>query len=346
MTSAIGRLLLVALVALAAAGCAGDDDGDSRAANAEGGAVAVLLPEGAGRWEAVDRRVFEQAFSEANVDYLISNAEGDAAQQQAQAEQALANGAKVVVLAHVDQTTGASIVERARGEGAVVIDLDRLTTGGGGADYYVSTDHGESGRLLGAGFVSCVDASGVDTPAVAVVGPPGPTALEEGYEQELQPKLDSGEWTRVGNWPVAPGAVGPIAGRLDGALATSDEAAEAVVEARRARGLEPVALAGLGSDVRTVQRVLDGRQCMAVYEPIRDESAAAADLAVSLVKGAEPSVDGSVETDDGKIPALLLDPVEVTKDTVRGAIVDKGLLTWQEICVGEFERACPPASER
>jgi D-xylose transport system substrate-binding protein len=347
LSSALARLLLIALVVLATAGCAGGgDDGDSRAANAEGGAVAVLLPEGAGRWEAVDRRVFEQAFSEANVDYLISNAEGDAAQQQAQAEQALANGAKVLVLAHVDQATGASIVERAHQSDAVVIDLDRLTTGGGGADYYVSTDHEQSGRLLGEGLVSCVDAAGVDTPAVAVVGAPASPALEQGYEQELKGRFDSGDWTQVGDGPIEQGAVAGVAARLDGALATSDEAAQAVVDARRARGLEPVALAGLGTDVRTVQRVLAGEQCMAAYEPVRDESAAAADLAISLVQGKEPSVDGSVDVDDGDVPALLLEPVEVTKETVRESVVDKGLLTWDEICVDEYERACPPPAER
>jgi D-xylose transport system substrate-binding protein len=346
LTSAPARLFLAMLVVLTAAGCAGGGGGDSRAADVKGGTVAVLLPEGAGRWEAVDRRTFEQAFSQAGVDYLVSDAEGDGSQQQAQAEQALANGAKVLVVAHVDQATGASIVERAHASDAVVIDLDRLTMGGGGADYYVSTDHEQSGRLLGDGLVSCLEAAGVDEPRVAVVGRPGSTALEDGYDQVLEPKLDSGGWTQVGNGPVEPGAIGSLAPRLDGALATSAEAAAAVVEARRVHGLDPIPVAGLGSDVRSVQRVLAGRQCMAVYEPTGDESAAAADLAVSLVKGAQPKVQDSVEIDGGDVPAVLLQPVAVTKDTVRDEVVSKGLYTWNEICVGPYARTCPPESER
>ncbi|MFZ0549062.1 MAG: hypothetical protein WAM60_26685, partial [Candidatus Promineifilaceae bacterium] len=42
------------------------------------GSIAVLLPDSASsaRWEADDRRFFEQAFDAAGVDYTIVNAEG------------------------------------------------------------------------------------------------------------------------------------------------------------------------------------------------------------------------------------------------------------------------------
>ncbi|MCB0242744.1 MAG: hypothetical protein KDI12_04995, partial [Anaerolineae bacterium] len=44
------------------------------------GSIAVLLPDSASsaRWEADDRRFFEEAFKAAGVDYTIVNAEGDA----------------------------------------------------------------------------------------------------------------------------------------------------------------------------------------------------------------------------------------------------------------------------
>ena len=55
------------------------------------GSIWVLLPDSASsaRWETDDRRFFEAAFEAAGVDYNIVNAEGDAATQQTQAEQAI-----------------------------------------------------------------------------------------------------------------------------------------------------------------------------------------------------------------------------------------------------------------
>ena len=59
-------------------------------------AIWVLLPDSATspRWETDDRPYFDQAFSDAGVEHTIVNAEGDAATQQSQAEQAIADGAE------------------------------------------------------------------------------------------------------------------------------------------------------------------------------------------------------------------------------------------------------------
>ncbi|MEM7336766.1 MAG: substrate-binding domain-containing protein, partial [Chloroflexota bacterium] len=64
------------------------------------GSIWVLLPDSASsaRWETDDRRFFEEAFDAAGVEYNIVNAEGDAQTQQAQAEQAITAGAKVILI--------------------------------------------------------------------------------------------------------------------------------------------------------------------------------------------------------------------------------------------------------
>nr|MCU0514672.1 sugar ABC transporter substrate-binding protein [Anaerolineae bacterium] len=66
---------------------------------AQAGSIAVLLPDSASsaRWENDDRRFLAAAFDAAGVDYTIVNAEGDAATQLTQAEQAITNGAKVIL---------------------------------------------------------------------------------------------------------------------------------------------------------------------------------------------------------------------------------------------------------
>ena len=98
----------------------------------DAGSIWVLLPESASsaRWETDDRRFFEEAFDAAGVEYNIVNAEGDAATQQTQAEQAITAGAGVIMMVNLDSGSGAAIIENARAAGVKVIDYDRLTMKG------------------------------------------------------------------------------------------------------------------------------------------------------------------------------------------------------------------------
>ena len=80
-------------------------------AAATSASVAVLLPDSQSsvRWETVDRPFLQKAFEEAGVEATIQNAEGDKATQQQQAEQAITNGAKVILLVNLDSGSGAAI---------------------------------------------------------------------------------------------------------------------------------------------------------------------------------------------------------------------------------------------
>ena len=62
----------------------------------------------------------------------IQNAQGDKSTQQQQAEQAITNGAKVLLLVNLDSGSGAAIEANAKSQGVKVIDYDRLTLGGCG----------------------------------------------------------------------------------------------------------------------------------------------------------------------------------------------------------------------
>ncbi|HET8949140.1 MAG TPA: substrate-binding domain-containing protein, partial [Solirubrobacteraceae bacterium] len=133
--------------ALAVAGC-GDDNSssDSSSSGSSGdkkpGKVAVLLPDSKSsvRWETVDRPFLKKAFDAAGVESEIQNAEGDKSTQQQQAEQAITNGAKVLLLVNLDSGSGAAIAANAKSQGVKVIDYDRLTLKGD-SDYYVSFDN-------------------------------------------------------------------------------------------------------------------------------------------------------------------------------------------------------------
>ena len=115
--------LVAATFAMAGLVAACGDDDEDTASNGGGtsteessgggdvGKVAVLLPDSQSsvRWETVDRPFLQKAFEEAGVEATIQNAEGDKATQQQQAEQAITNGAKVILLVNLDSGSGAAI---------------------------------------------------------------------------------------------------------------------------------------------------------------------------------------------------------------------------------------------
>src|SRR5688572_23255561 len=110
-------------------------------ASAQSVDIVVLLPDNAtssSRWEVDDRRFLDEAFQETGVSYRIVNAEADAATQMVQAEQAIGDGAKVLLMVNLSSAEGAQIIEMAHSQGVIVIDYDRMTVEGSGADYYVS----------------------------------------------------------------------------------------------------------------------------------------------------------------------------------------------------------------
>jgi len=88
--------------------------------------IAVLLPDSksSARWENDDRKYLAAAFDAAGVTYNIVNAEGDKATQQTQAEQAITNGAKVILFVDLDSASGAAIIKEAHAAKVKVIDYD------------------------------------------------------------------------------------------------------------------------------------------------------------------------------------------------------------------------------
>jgi D-xylose transport system substrate-binding protein len=328
--------------------------------------IVVLLPDSASsaRWEADDRRFLAEAFDEAGVTYSIVNAEGDAATQIAQAEQAITNGAKVLLMVNLDSGSGAAIIATARAAGVRVIDYDRLTIEGEGADFYISFDNEAVGRLQGQGLVAAVDAAIAagtltGTPQIGVLnGSPtdnNATLFRNGYFSVIQSKFDSGEWVLAAEQSV-PGWDNQQAlilfeqmqtdhPEINAAVAANDGLAQAVISARQNAGLGFIPVTGQDATVGGIQNVLAGRQSMTVYKAIRAEARAAAALAIAIVTNNTPAIEllasSAVNNGTNDIPSILLVPVSVTSTNVAETVIADGFRTWEEICVGEFEAFCP-----
>jgi D-xylose transport system substrate-binding protein len=358
-------LILTAVMcalAFAAAGC-GDDDDSSGGSTSGGGdsggkadKVAVLLPDSKSsvRWETVDRPFLKKAFDAAGVPVEIQNAEGDKSTQQQQAEQAITNGAKVLLLVNLDSGSGAAIEANAKSQGVKVIDYDRLTLDTDANDYYVSFDNEKVGQLQGQGLVDCLE--GASKPAVAVLnGSPtdnNATLFKKGYDSVINPKFKSGEWTEVADQSVPDWdnqkaltifeqMLQKANNKVDGVLAANDGLGNAAISAVKQRKLKQIPVTGQDATLQGIQNIVAGDQCMTVYKAIKKEADAASKLAIALAKGETPS-ETTTPIDNGthKVPSVLLEPVAVTKDNIKEYLGEPDFPKKEEICTGKLASKC------
>ena len=121
-TTVLAAAAVLATSALAA--CGSDATGGDAAAPTGNGAavenakVAFLMPDLAStRYELQDKPLFEAKMKQLcpSCTVIYQNADEDAAKQQQQANSALTQGAKVIVLDPVDSTAAASIVQHRAG---------------------------------------------------------------------------------------------------------------------------------------------------------------------------------------------------------------------------------------
>ncbi len=358
-TLRVAALAAVAVLSLGVAACGSDDDGGSGDSGSDkADKVAVLLPDtkSSARWETADKPFLQQAFDAAGVDATIYNAQGDKSTQQQQAEQAITNGAKVLLLTNLDSGSGAAIQANAKSQGVKVIDYDRLTLNGQ-TDYYVSFDNVAVGKLQGEGLVKCLDgASG--TPNIAVLnGSPtdnNATLFAEGYNSVLDPKFDDGSFKKaadqsVPDWDnqkaltIFEQMLAKTNNDIQGVLAANDGLGNAAIPALKARKLKQLPVTGQDATAQGLQNILAGDQCMTVYKAVKKEADAAAAIAIALAQGKEPTtVNG--KTNDGKrdVPSVLLTPEAITKDNVDVPIKDN-YVTYDDVCTGEYKAMCTEA---
>ncbi|MBV9920982.1 MAG: substrate-binding domain-containing protein [Pseudonocardia sp.] len=354
-------MVALAAVVLAACGSSGKSSssgsGSSASTSVGKGAVAVLLPDtqSSVRWEQFDRPYLNQALSAAGISHTIVNAQGDPSTQKTQAEQAITNGAKVILLVDLDPGSGAAIIASAHAKGVKVIDYDRLTLGGG-ADYYVSFDNTRVGVLQGQGLVKCLTASGISKPVVAELdGSPtdnNATLFAKGYNSVLNPlyatgKLAKGPNQAVPMWDnqqaltIYEQMLTQTSNKINGVLSANDGLANSVISAETARKLKYVPVTGQDATAAGIDHILAGQQCMTVYKAVKKEAAAAASVAIALVHGTTPVTNATVQNGPGKTtPAELETPVPVTATNIQSTVVADGFLTPQQICAGLYASLC------
>jgi D-xylose transport system substrate-binding protein len=342
----------------------GSSSGTTAASSgAKSGKIALLLPESkTARYESQDRPNFERKLKEICPDCqeIYSNADQDASKQQQQAEAALTQGAKVLVLDPVDAASATAIVTRASQSNVPVISYDRLITNAK-VKYYISYDNAKVGKLQATSLIdklkkdgktsgSLVMINGAPTDNNAKLFKEGAHSVIDGSGYKVAKEYDTPDWSpdkaqsEMEQAITALGKTGFV-----GVYAANDGNAGGAIAAMKSNGVNPKKIPTTGQDAELagIQRIVAGEQYMTVYKAIKPEAEAAATLAVGLLRGEQPP-SGLVNTKTangsaGDIPSVIMDPVAVTVDNINDTIIKDGFWKASEICTGQYAAGCKSA---
>jgi D-xylose transport system substrate-binding protein len=352
-------LAVLALVTLSTAACNSNNSSGGGNNAAPRIKIALLLPESqTTRYESFDRPLFEAKVKQIcdTCDVVYKNANSDKATQQSQAEAAISEGVKVIVLDAFDAESAGLSVDKAKQKNIPVVSYDRLVSNAD-LDVYISFDNEKVGKLQAQSLVDKLKKDGKTAGKVVMINGDKKDNNALLFNKGAHSVLDSSGFTVVpgedfwSEWKPA-NAQSFMEGQIAqlgktgfiGVYAANDGTAGGAIAAMRAKGINPIPpITGQDAEKAAVQRILSGEQYMTVYKAIKPQAEKAAEFAVALAKGQSITTTTTVNNGSKDVPSVLLDPIAVTKENLKDTIFADKFYTAADVCTGEFQAACTTA---
>ena len=331
MWHAIACAVAIATAVLAAFGCGGGSP-NPRRNQPEPLRVAFLMDTVAHeRWKR-DRELFIERIKERGAEPIVEVADGDSAKQLAQAQALLEKGVNVLVVIPHDAQRAGAIVEAAKARNVPVVSYDRLIWDAD-IDMYVSFDNVRVGEMQAQYLASRAPSGNY----VLIGGAPtdhNAQQLREGQMKALKPLIDrrairivsqgwATDWSPAEARKLTENALNQTKRQLAAVVASNDVTAGGAVEALAAANLAgKVLVSGQDAELDAVQRIVAGTQAMTVYKPVRSLARLAAEAAVKLAMRQDVPTVTAVNNGRRDVPAMLLPPISVDKDTIDTLIRD------------------------
>jgi len=343
--------VILALFAIVAAACGGDDEGGGETGGETGGGEGITVGVSWNnyneeRWAKWDEPGIVGALDAAGAEYISSDAGSSAEQQLADVENLISQGADALIILAQDGEAIKPAVQSALEQGIPVIAYDRLIEDPGAL--YITFDNVEVGRLQ-------AEAVFAQVPAGNYVFIKGNSAdanadfVHSGQLEVLQAAIDAGDVVNVGesytdNWDPAVAQTNMEQfltennNDVQAVVSSNDGMAGGVVAALEAQGLAgSVAVSGQDGDLAALNRVALGTQTVSVWKDARELGTAAGEAAVLLAQGtALGDIPNTIIFDSpggNQMTSILLTPIAITPDNLD-IVVDAGWISVDELCQG------------
>ncbi|HYJ45921.1 MAG TPA: substrate-binding domain-containing protein [Pyrinomonadaceae bacterium] len=290
------------------------------------------------RWQR-DKELVEARAKEvgANLDVQVANGSDDV--QIKQADNMLTQGVDVLIVAPHNGVVAASIVEKAKRQCVPVISYDRLIMKAD-VDLYVSHQVTKIGEMQGQyaldhapkGNYVLIGGSQTDNNAIL---------LRKGQMNVLQPAVDRGdikvvsdqyakEWLASEALRITEDAMTKTNNNIQAVVASNDGTAGGAIQALGPMASK-VVVTGQDAALDAVQRIVEGRQSMTIYKPIKPLAESAVDAAMKLARGEKVEAKDHVNNEKIDVPAILQEPIVVDKNNVMQTIIKDGYHKMEDV---------------
>lgn len=353
---------LICVVALTVASCgSGDESGDTTVAQGGGkdqvgGKVYYINPGSqAVRYIRFDGPNMEAAFKKRapGIDFQTLDGGNDAAKQLAQAETAIANDAKAIILSSADATQAAGILAKAAVATIPVISYAPESLGGP-LYAHVSVPFSQIADSQGKYLAEHLPETDGPVRLAKIYGDPGfefYKQLDKGFDEHVDPLIQEGKvkvvcqadsraWSPTNSQKAMEQCLTKTNNGVDAVLGMNDDTLGGALAALRPEGLDAKVklFGGYDATIDAVRRVVIGQQAATMTPPYKDMADTAAQLAIAAIQGKQPPanlVNGTFDNkSEKKIPAAFIPNVFITPDNIQETVVDAGIYTKQNICQG------------
>ncbi len=280
-----------------------------------------------------DKKYFEAKAKELGLVAFTLAADNDNAKQLAQLEDALARGAKIIVVQPTDSVAAASYVEKAHASNAKVVAYDRSIKSPD-LDYYVAHDSFGVGKMLAEAAVKATNGKGN---FVLLNGQSGHSVANEiarGVHSVLDPLVAKGDikivveqnhdaWSPEQSLKTVEDVLAKTKGDVSAIVAHNSGMARGAVQALSATNLadKGIFVGGADADAANVNYVCEGKQTVEVLKDIKPLAEKAAEVAAALAEG--KPVEGT-KTPGSSAPTVSVAVHLIDKDNAKPLLVDSG----------------------
>jgi D-xylose transport system substrate-binding protein len=313
------------------------------------------------RYIQQDGPAFKKAIEalDPGVEVKFVNAGGDSNQQLAQANAAIAAGAKALVVVAADPNTSAGLLQVAEQAKVPVIGYENPPVKG---TLYAQVifDPEKVGAQQATYFAQRVNSGELGAKPVKVARQYGnkgdvyTTQMLTGQNKVLDPLIQSGaikvvcedyvkDWAPDNATKATEQCLTKTQNGVSAFLGFYDGITAGIIAALKGKNLKIPVYGGQNPELTGLQYMLTGDQQDNVLKPFKLEAEAAAKIAIAAIGGGRPPADLVKDTIDNgamKVPTAKLDATLIhledgkdPGDAVQQA-VDLGMFTWRQICTG------------
>lgn len=309
-----------------------------RVAHRAGGLrVGLSLPARRERWIKDQLTMLAEA-KKRGIEFLVQVSEDDAARQETQCEDLIAQGIDVLILAPVNGQAAAGIVTKAVQAGVRVISYERLVMASPDDYVYVGFDGLYAGGLQGEFLAKRAPRGNY----IVLTGPQtdnNAKLFREGALRYIQPLVDKGSvkivldefvdrWQAAEAQKACERALAETQGAVAAVLTATDGLAGGCLQALEAHGLAgKVPITGQDAELAAAVRLVNGTQSMTIFKDTRQLAVKAVEIAALLAQKKPIDTRGkAIQNGVRKVPAVLLTPRLVTRETLDRVVIDSGYL--------------------